>query len=75
MATVDLCKMVAEQVEKTPDVVAVIYDGEEERCSVKLTYREMWKRASKVSQHWHITLDCMFAITSTMSFLEVVVKL
>ncbi|KAK7097519.1 hypothetical protein V1264_004482 [Littorina saxatilis] len=49
MAASSLLELVEEQVERTPDVVAVIYDEGEERCCVRITYQEMWQRACQIS--------------------------
>ena len=68
MALPSLPEMVAEQVKQTPDAVAVIYDGDEEKCCVKVTYSEMWQRASQAS---HSKCFCnMFASGSFISFLK-----
>ena len=49
MADLKLEGMVAEQVKKTPGAVAIIYDGDVENGCVKITYHEMWQRATQVS--------------------------
>ncbi|KAK7495282.1 hypothetical protein BaRGS_00013464 [Batillaria attramentaria] len=47
----DLAALVHEQVGKSPDAVAVIYDDNRDACCVSITYLEMWNRASAVSEN------------------------
>ena len=43
-----LHRLVAEQVEKTPDAISVIFDDGLSKCHQKITYREMWDRTEQV---------------------------
>ncbi|XP_076467763.1 beta-alanine-activating enzyme-like [Babylonia areolata] len=49
-----IADLVAEQVKKTPDVISLIYDGLEESSCHRITYSEMWQRASQVFEEMQI---------------------